>query len=218
MRDCRSLEAYLLWSGPSTTLRAFKGEMTNVDRKIVPALSASYEQFCEVFNAASSSKQSRIGILISLKECFVNRLKCMFSSVDFDTAEYNMIRPTMRTSTLWNLVVRIKLVPLLWPWNIWADVLTLDWSYLRGIVPPSELFEFLELPWWNSYIDANTLEKICHSTPYAQLIGEIFIHRSKTYRTWRPGHWLCMTCLQTFMRDNTEAFCRSRGYPEQVDQ
>ena len=124
----------------------------------------------------------------------------------------------MHTSTFWTLVERIELVPLLSAWDTLADVLTLDWSYLRGIVPPSELFEFLELPWWNPYIDTNTLENICHRTPYAQLVGEIFDLRSEAYRTWKPRHWLCMTCLQTFMRDNIETFCRSQGYPEQVDQ
>ncbi|KAF8551935.1 hypothetical protein OG21DRAFT_1512091 [Imleria badia] len=35
-----SLEAYLVWSGPNTTLQAFQGKLTSVDRKVVPAQSA----------------------------------------------------------------------------------------------------------------------------------------------------------------------------------
>ncbi|KAH0826233.1 hypothetical protein J3R83DRAFT_5691 [Lanmaoa asiatica] len=166
------------------TLQAFRGKLTNVDRKVVPALSVSYEQFYEVFNAASSPKQPRIGILKSPHECFLNTLKCQQCARAPSGA-------------------------------LWSES---NWGYLRGIVPPSEFFEFLELPWWNSYIDADTLEKICHSTPYSHLIDEVFALRSKAYKNWKPGHWLCMTCLQTFMRDNIEAFCRYRQYPQQADQ
>ena len=78
-KDCRSLEAYLVWSGPSTTLQAFQGKLTSVDRKVVPALSTSYEQFCDVFNAASPPKQASVGILMSPHTCFLNTLKCMLS-------------------------------------------------------------------------------------------------------------------------------------------
>ena len=80
-------------------------------------------------------------------------------------------------------------------------------------MPPSEFFELLELPWWNAYIDTDGLEKICQSTPYSQLIGDVFVLRSKAYTSWESGHWLCTSCLQTFLRDNIEAFCR--GHPEQ---
>lgn len=82
IKDYRSLEAYFVWSGPGTTLQAFQGKLTSVDRKTVPALSGSYEQFCDVFNAASPPKQQGVGILISPNECFLHSLKCMLFHVN----------------------------------------------------------------------------------------------------------------------------------------
>ncbi|KAF8443298.1 hypothetical protein L210DRAFT_3535426 [Boletus edulis BED1] len=180
-KNCSSLEAYLVWCGPRTTLQAFRGNLTSVDRKVVPALRASYEQFCEVFNMAESLKRPGDGVLILPYECILSKLKCQ----------------------------QCARAPLE---GLWSES---NWSYLRGVVPPSEFFKFVELPWWNSYTDADVLGDICRSTPYSQLIGEVFLLRSKAYRTWKPGYWLCTTCLQTFMRDNIDAFCRSREYPEQ---
>ena len=78
-QECSALEAYLVWSGPSTTLQAFQGKMTSVDQKLVPALCTSYEQFCEVFNAARAPKLPRSEILISPNERFLNTMKCMIS-------------------------------------------------------------------------------------------------------------------------------------------
>ncbi|KAF8443279.1 hypothetical protein L210DRAFT_3535404 [Boletus edulis BED1] len=181
--DCSSLEAYLVRCGPRATLQAFRGGLTGMDRKVVPVLRTSYEQFYEVFNMAESLKQPGDGVLIFPYECILSKLKCTLS-------------PTMRA-------------PLE---GLWSES---NWSYLRGVVPPSEFLNFVELPWWNSYTDADVLGDICHSTSYSQLIGEVFLLRSKAYRTWKPGYWLCTPCLQTFMRDNIEAFCRSREYPEQ---
>lgn len=102
-----SLEAYLVWSGPRTTLQAFQGKLPCVDQKVVPALCASYEQFCDVFKAARSPKQPRAGILISPNECFLNTRKCMLLSLDLDTTEYNSSRPAMRTNTCRSFVGRI---------------------------------------------------------------------------------------------------------------
>jgi hypothetical protein len=65
------------------------------------------------------------------------------------------------------------------------------------------------------YTDTD-LEKICRSVPYSQLIRELFVLRSQAYKAWEPGHWLCTTCLRMFIRDNIDALCRSRGFPEQV--
>lgn len=88
--DSYSLAAYLAWSGPSTTLQAFRGKLTSVDQKVVPALSTSYEQFCEVFNSASPPKQPATGILMSPDECFLNTLKCMLSWDELGVTKYNM--------------------------------------------------------------------------------------------------------------------------------
>ncbi|KAF8443303.1 hypothetical protein L210DRAFT_3170915 [Boletus edulis BED1] len=46
-KNCNS---YLVWCSPRTTLQAFRGNLTSVDQKVVPALRTSYEQFCEIFN------------------------------------------------------------------------------------------------------------------------------------------------------------------------
>ncbi|KAF8125152.1 hypothetical protein EV363DRAFT_1351737 [Boletus edulis] len=173
-KNCSYLKAYLVWCGPGTTLQAFRGNLTSVDRKVVHSLRPPYEHFCEVFNMAESLKQPGDGVLILPHEC----QQCARAPLE----------------------------------GLWSES---NWSYLRGVVPPSEFLNFVELPWWNSYTDAELLGDICRSTPYSQLIGEVFLLRSKAYRTWKPGCWLCTTCLQTFMRDNIEAFCRSREYPEQ---
>ena len=144
-------------------------------------------------------------------------LKCMHLSHDFATADYNSVGQQCTQAPVGDMWSESS-SSVLEHGIGFTDMLISDWSYLRGTVPPSEFFKFLQLPWWNSYTDADTLGEICRSTPYPQLIGGIFLLRSRAYKSWKPGHWLCTACLQTFLRDNIEAFCRCRGYPEQVDQ
>ncbi|KAF9222924.1 hypothetical protein BS17DRAFT_162512 [Gyrodon lividus] len=185
-KNYRSLEGYLVWSGPSITLQAFQGNMTSVDRKVIPSMSATYEQFCEVFKVTMAPEhQPRVDILESPHKCISKNLRCQ------------------KCSTLGSHE------------DLWSES---NWSYLRGIFSPSKFFEYLELPWWNTYMDADSLEKVCRSVPYPQLIREVFALRSEAYESWKPEHWLCVTCFQIFIRDNIEAWCHSRGYPEQVHQ
>ncbi|KAH7885549.1 hypothetical protein F5I97DRAFT_1410341 [Phlebopus sp. FC_14] len=174
----RSLNAYFLWSGPKTTLQAFHGKVTSIDRKMVPSMAASYEQFPEAFSlVAASALKDVTGILDSPEDCVINGLRC-------------------------DQCTRLAAM------NLWGRP---NWAYLRGILPPSKLFDLLDIPWWNSFTDADSLEKLCRSVSYAQLVEEVFALRSKHYKRWRSEAWLCTDCLCTFLRDNIEPWCHSRN-------
>lgn len=85
---------------------------------------------------------------------------------------------------------------------IWA---VSDWSFLRGVVPPSDFVNFFDIPWWRSHeADPDTLEKVFRNTPYSSIVNGVFCLRSETYADWKPGHWLCTPCFRVFMRDNVD--------------
>ncbi|KAF9240240.1 hypothetical protein BU15DRAFT_74155 [Melanogaster broomeanus] len=178
--DFRSLGGYLVWSGPATTLRAFRGNMSLVDRKVLLSMSASYNQFHDVFTSNQPRNLLGSGILESPFGVNSDAFICQKCNVrGFG--------------------------------GIWSES---NWSYLRGILPPSRIYDLIELPWWNTYMDAHSLENICRSVPYPQFIRELFALQS----TYKPGRWLCTDCLKTFIGDNIEEWCGSQGYPERVEQ
>jgi len=94
---------------------------------------------------------------------------------------------------------------------LWSES---NWSFLRGIVSPSKFFEFLDIDWWYSGIEPDILADICQNTPYSEIVGQVFDVRVPKYRSWKPEHWLCMGCLQKFLRVNMEEFYRHRQYPQ----
>jgi len=178
------LETYLAWSGPEAILQAFHGELESViDHEAVPALSASYEQFFNVFNPARPPKQAGIlGILEFPDKCFLSTLECKQCG-----APYSGDMP------------------------LWSKS---NWDFFRGVIPPSELPNFVEIGCWDdeAFTEPEVLESVCRDTTYSELMSIHFDTRIRDYKSWKPGHWLCIERLQELLRDNMEELFRYASY------
>lgn len=86
---------------------------------------------------------------------------------------------------------------------------TLDWSYLRGIFPPSQFSNLLGIDWGED-VDPDLVVKVCRKTPYDLLVGEAF-NMPDCEDSWRCSHWLCTPCLQDYLYDNIEQVFEDRG-------
>lgn len=172
VRSYGPLESYLAWLGPKLTLRAFKGDLVGVNSNAIPPPSEFYEQFCIMMRLGCLMLQSRVE----------NRCEILVSTKPHSFFLKSLKCMTCNKSSQQSLM--------------WSES---NWSFLRGIFPPSQLYDILDLGW--EELAPDLVERVCRDTSYSLLVGEAF-NMPACEDSWRCGHWICTACLKEYLRDN----------------
>jgi len=173
VRSYGPLESYLAWLGPKLTLRAFKGDLVGVNSNAIPPPSEFYEQFCIMMRLGCLMLQSRVE----------NRCEILVSTKPHSFFLKSLKCMTCNKSSQQSLM--------------WSES---NWSFLRGIFPPSQLYNILHLG--REGINRGLVEEVCRNTSYSDLVGEAFNMPARWEGSSRRGHWLCTACLEKYLRDN----------------
>ncbi|KIJ65671.1 hypothetical protein HYDPIDRAFT_39589 [Hydnomerulius pinastri MD-312] len=76
------------------------------------------------------------------------------------------------------------------------------WNFLRGIIPPSEIFDKLKGYLAEHQTYHHEFTSAWEGGTYSELIGQVFGYKTQPYGGWEKEDLLCTTCLVKFLHDH----------------